>query len=813
MNRFNAGLRWAWSILVVSIFALALGGCDGDDGAAGAAGAAGPPGADGPPGPPGPVPDLVAAAIESADVESCATCHDGVGTGRHQAIYNQYKDASTFVLAIDNVVSAPGAAGGFDLTLDFNIMHNGMPYIDAVGLAPSVDSMSFYVVEYDSVADEFLQPGFSPFPSLDASLAASNGDGTYTLMQNVEYDPVNFESGAIIGQLGDGKFDFPDNPGNSSNHLAMYNDLSSASFTFGNINTWTSAANVSGCAKCHGAPYRKHGNVEASIAGVPDFARCKTCHFDNRTGGHTAWQYMVDEPLNWANGVAETADYSYAANIMNVTHMSHAMEFPYPMSMSNCASCHEGKLDRVIADATFTAETCVSCHALQGIDTWPKTFDANGDEILGGRSGTSSVPEQYAQVKRAPPFEYLWMHNTSQNYVALHQQVLASGDPCTVCHTANGIAPAFSAYHTGYDTSISDMDGVSYATQYTVQIDQVTWDALASTLKIDFSANDAAIVPEVLVSFYGWDSKHFIIPSHARDADRNRFEYEPDDTNPLFSDFAETTPGVWTVTANLAAFLPVETDDILTLISNDVIKNAEITITPTLTLAGEAVVLKAVDRTVSLQDGLEVPDYFKAGNATVAISKCNVCHDALASSFHDGSGRAGDGIEVCRNCHNPTFPGSHIEMASRSIDSYVHAIHSFQPFDLDEVAEENDPVKNARTAQHMLHTFPNFTITNCEACHIAGTYNVPDQSKSMPGVLSKSWAIADRNIGSVPEAVTGPASRACGGCHRADLINPDLAGELASFNAHTDAFGTLEDNDDDDLILFGIIDKIMSMFE
>jgi hypothetical protein len=79
--------------------------------------------------------------------------------------------------------------------------------------------------------------------------------------------------------------------------------------------------------------------------------------------------------------------------------------------------------------------------------------------------------------------------------------------------------------------------------------------------------------------------------------------------------------------------------------------------------------------------------------------------------------------------------------------------------------------------------------------------------------LSASNDIADRNIGSVPEYVTGPASRACGGCHRADLINADLAGDLAAFNAHTAAFGTLVENDDDDAVLYGIIDKIMSMFE
>ena len=33
---------------------------------------------------------------------------------------------------------------------------------------------------------------------------------------------------------------------------------------------------------------------------------------------------------------------------MNDVHMSHAMEFPYPQSMSNCVTCHEGKLDTVL---------------------------------------------------------------------------------------------------------------------------------------------------------------------------------------------------------------------------------------------------------------------------------------------------------------------------------------------------------------------------------------------------------------------------------------------------------------------------------
>ena len=167
-------------------------------------------------------------------------------------------------------------------------------------------------------------------------------------------------------------------------------------------------------------------------------------------------------------------------------------------------------------------------------------------------------------------------------------------------------------------------------------------------------------------------------------------------------------------------------------------------------------------------------------------------------------------------------------MASRSIDSYVHAIHSFQDFDVDDTFEAFDPVFAKRYDAHIHHRFPHFTITNCEGCHVEGTFNVPDQSQSMPGVQSTSSTVltwyeivggvpvedpSGRNIGTVPELVTGPASRACGACHRSEWIKDDVAGDLAAFNAHTDSFGTLAENDAEDTVLYGIIDEIMSLFE
>ena len=788
-----------WSILVICFLAFAISGCEGDDGAAGAAGATGPTGPAGPPGPPGPpgVPDVVTAAIDSAKAESCGTCHDGVGGG-HQAIYDAYSDGSTLEMTFTAMTVTPNGAL-FDVSLAFTILENGMPFTDFAGL----DQQRFYVTQYDSATGMYINGNTQVN---DSTVMVAPGSYIRT-EAGLSFNPaVNGMVYGYIAQDSLWEHDSPTSEGLGS-HVHLYDDVASAALAFGDADVadpdaYVSAANVSGCENCHGAPYLKHGYRAAAVPGLPDFAACKSCHYDDRNGGHTEWQYMVDEPLNWATGAPETADYSYLATVMNDTHMSHAMEFPYPMSMANCNTCHEGKLAVVLDDSEFTAETCKSCHAVQGLDAWPED------------AGTT-LEGMYAQPHRAPPMEFLW---TRGGVEAFHD----IGLNCQACHGTAGFS-TFADLHSGYDDHIYDASGVKYADQYTVSVDNVT--VAGDLMTIDFSSNDPAIVPEVLVSFYGWDTRNFIVGSHERDANTAcqgrspgcQMEYVPESSggsaNPLFTEEAGSVPGAWSVTLDMSALQLTKTDLIPQMIADGVISKAEISITPELELGGQDVVLAAVSETFDLTGSQIIADYFAGANATVDLDKCNACHDALASTFHDGSGRGGDGIQVCKACHTTTFPGSHLEQASRAIDSYVHAIHAFQPFDLDDVAAANDPVFDARAEQHMSHTFPNFTVRNCEACHNEGTYNVPDQSLSMPGVLSASWDIADRNIGTIPEYVTGPASRACGGCHRADLINPDLAGDLATFNAHTEAFGTLEENDADDMVLFGIIDKIMGMFQ
>ena len=780
-----------WSILVIGMLAFAISGCEGDTGPQGPAGQDGQDGQDGAD---APVPDGVDVAIANADAESCGTCHQGAGD-MHQAVYDMY-EGSDLTLEITDLDSVENA-GVWDLTVYFTVTKDGAP-LDDINAIPQ---KRFISVNYDG-AGQYFQGGGPYF----GNWAAGAGPGEFTATAaGKSFDPT--VNGMVYGYIADEEF----TPGDvvPGKHINLYDNVASAAIAFGSAqagdpDAYQTAAISDGCTQCHGSPYMKHGFRVAEVEGIPSFAACKTCHYDDRTGGHEDWQYMVDDPFNWATGVGATRDYAYIANVMNDTHMAHAMEFPYPQSMSNCNTCHEGYLTEILDDSNFDLAFCKSCHVIEGTDAWPAD------------AGTT-MEGMYAQPQRPPPMTFLWadagvdnIHNVDMN--------------CQNCHGTDGFS-GFADMHSGYDDHIYDENGVKFADMYPVVIDSITM--AGDLMTIEFSS-DPAVVPEVLVSFYGWDTKNFIVGSHERDANDAcqgrspgcKMEYVPESAggsaNPLFVENAGSVLGDWSVTLDTSALQLYKTDSIPEMIADGRIHKAEVSITPELEVDGEDVVLLAVGETYDITGSMIIDDYFKGANAAVDVDKCNACHDSLASTFHDGSGRGGDGIEVCKHCHTTTFPGSHIELASRAIDSYVHAIHSFQPFDEDDVYNANDPVFNARNDQHKHHTFPYFTALACEACHMEGAFNVPDQSKSLFGVLRASWTLADpsvRAIGTIPEDVTGPASRACGGCHRADMVNADAAGDLASFNAHTGSFGTLEENDDDDAILFGVIDKIMSMFE
>ncbi|MFC1765311.1 hypothetical protein ACFL6U_24970 [Planctomycetota bacterium] len=721
-----------------------------------------------------------------ADVqpESCVTCHSGSGT-EHQAVYDDYADTSAFELMVDGVSSVDNGDGTFDVTMTFTIMKDGVAYIDADGL-PSLDQMRAYAVTYNSATGMFDND--HRLSSNGAGVIALGG-GQYSVTSTMDYAPELSNAEAYV-YIADGELE--------TEGLTLYADVVNAGMAFGDVGTYASAANVSGCEKCHGTPYMKHGYRAAEVDGLPDFAACKTCHYDTRNGGHEDWQILVDNPARYAEIHAgadltpeEEAQYAYTANVMNDTHMSHAMEFPYPQSMANCVTCHEGKLDVVLTDANFKMETCKSCHPMAG-------------------------PEEGTDPHRAPALATIIPHDISNA-------------ACKSCHKRGGIAPLFSEIHTGYDKQVYTADGVKYSDAVVVSIDNasvadniltIEFSAVGDPNLAGFAARDVA--PTVMVGMYGWDTKDFIVGPHERLVDDNNdgvidrddsraLEYEVGAEHPRYTTVSAPGSGGgtggtgrWVVTADMSTWAD--------LIADGTVKRVEIAVTSELENAdGVELAINASSRTFDLASNDFADEYY---GDIVNIEGCNACHEALGTTFH-GPDRGGS-IVTCRMCHITKSPGSHLEMQSRSLDSYVHAIHSFQAFDIGDV-NFADPVEALHYDLHVEHVYPNFTIKNCESCHVAGTYDVPDQSKSLPGAMSASdsplegW---DRNIGDVPLYITGPASRACGSCHRAGMINEDEAGELVSFNQHTKQGGYLvEGGDDYPSVLDEVIDYIMALFK
>ncbi|HEX5648783.1 MAG TPA: hypothetical protein VFX69_03920 [Steroidobacteraceae bacterium] len=848
---------------LMALLALGVGiaGCSGDDGKDGTAGPAGPPGGagstgpsgpTGPTGPTGPGADDPTNVLASVQPESCGTCHGDAGD-LHQAVYDDYIDSANGNLKLDivSVVTTPVGPNDYTLRMNFAIRDaagNGIADGDKLPSFMSPGQRTFYVVAYDSANrkfDKLLSFGANP-SAVSCTANCSSGviddtGGSYHItLTKVAYDPgtppTPYTGALAYGYVAKGG-DVMVNKG----HYRLYRDFASDGLVIaGDVatNAYVSTANVEACEKCHGSPYQKHGYREAQVANLPDFVACKTCHYDTRPGSDPIFQVMLNDPLDWAtggNGYVNDDEssgqvlpqYQYVADVMNDTHMSHAMEFPYPQSMANCNTCHKGKLALVINDDTFTAKTCRSCHAVEGIDAWEG--------------------EKYDEP-RAPALMELW----TKADVLFHDVT----DDCQVCHKAGGAGSTFGEYHSGYNAMIYDAAGTRYDTLYKVAVDAVTFDETTNVLNIKLSATNTATKPVVTVNFYGFDTKDFYISGHTGDGHTgtdattacwssrgNRWqgcvmEYTlganlndvaadantTKDNNLLFTEVATGTAGKWEVNLDLTKYIqPTSTRSpstssptiatIPALIADGTIKKAEIAVLPTLVIGEQTVAIDAVSKTVDLTTGgAFVENYFQGENELAPVAGCDACHDQLATNFH--SPAYGGSVVVCRTCHVVTSGGSHLEMQSRSIDSYAHSIHMFQAFDTGSV-DFAEPVAAARYHRHVEHTLPYFTPLACEACHADGKFNVPDQSKSMPGLLSASYTLknADRAIGTVPGYATGAAGRACAGCHRAELINEDAAGDLASLNAHVAQNGVLVDNTAPNSYLYGVIDKVMSLFK
>ncbi|MBE0604147.1 MAG: hypothetical protein IH611_11070, partial [Deltaproteobacteria bacterium] len=562
-------------LLMLSLFApVAFFGCSGDDGSTGATGPAGPPGAPG---------DPATSAIAS---ESCATCHAGEGDA-HQTAYDE--------LYQDNVVQVTNVAYSNDGTSDIVTFDLAGPVEDCSQLA----NLNIYFVGYTGTG---FDNDNGARVSLKGTLTNNAGQCTSTNAQTAAGDLSAVNGLLVVYGYHPSASTIP----NTRVRMAKYPYAAILKTgTVGHVPT----ANVAGCEKCHTVPYLKHGNIYGRVAkdASTDFLTCKACHQDNAAGGHYEWQLLVENPAMAAEYLtraevdedaavawlqtqlgADFAKYEYKMSVMEDTHRSHAMEFAYPQSASNCIACHEGKLANILTDANFTLATCKSCHPVTGSN--PLAL-----ETLIDAHGVANVTT-----------------------------------PCNDCHKTGSIAPVFGAIHSGYDKRVYTSAGAKYSDAITVTIDSATF--VNNQLTIQFHAaespdiaglNVTSIVPTVMVGLYGWDTKDFLFGPHERtiDSDRN-IEYVVGSTHPRFTTVS-ASGGTWRVTADLSTWAAD--------IANGSVKRVEIGVLPKLVNSDNVVLaLTSPSRTFDLTTKAFVNYYAPIAD----VAKCNNCHEALGTTFH-----------------------------------------------------------------------------------------------------------------------------------------------------------------------------------
>jgi OmcA/MtrC family decaheme c-type cytochrome len=780
-------------------------GPTGQTGPAGPQGPAGPAGPQGPAGPAGPAGAAITTTVAaSATLETCTICHKDSGAN-HQAAYDQlYQDG---VVQVSDIKYA-FTPNPDTTTISFKLLKNGQP------LDPKqAQGMSIYWVPFKDGKFQFDPPA-DRLSLLGKVTADGKGTVTSTLVE-LPKDDKNFVNYTDISQTPGLLVIFGRNEtiGTIPDTRVAQNKYPFAGLlqTGSGVN-YTSTANVAGCKKCHTDPYLKHGYIYGTVGGdtKTDFYTCKACHLDNGAGGHFEWPLAVDNPelaAKYAAGAgtpltdAQQKQYAYTTTLMSDVHMSHAMEFPYPQSMSNCVTCHEGKLDKILTDANFKVSTCKSCHAVTG----------------------AKAP--VAKAGDTPAYDTTKLALKTILPEAIHGKMDLNTTDCTTCHGEGKAAPSFKKIHTGYDTTIYNAAGVKYSDAVSVTIQSATFKD--NKLSIKFSAaakpgfKDIDVTkdmsPTVMVGLYGWDTKDFVAGPHERSFDDNKDgKIDANDQRDLEYQVGAKTPnprytvvsardGQWEVVADLTPWA--------NLLKDGTVTRAQVAVLPaTANVTKTVVAIDATSRTFDL--GANKFDD-KVFAPIVTAQKCESCHAALATTFHDPS--YGGDTTVCRMCHIVKSGASHLEMQSRSLDSYVHAAHSSQAFDVATI-NFKDPVQAAKYEEHIKMPFPTHEIGNCESCHVKGAYDVPSQDESLPGILSASakndtW---NRSVGTipVPSYVTGPATRTCGSCHRADLINEDTAGGLAVLNQHFRQGGYLTPAGDKPVDTWqGITNQVMSLFK
>ena len=738
-------------LLMCSIFLIVpllfLGCGSGDSGAVGATGATGPAGAAGGTGPAGE--DLTA----SPTPEACSVCHRSVATTH----------AQTGVVTVGSIASALNEGG--DLVATFNIKVDGL----------NSDIFAKYrvYVNHDNAAVVDPSVYITPFVRetiTDNITIVSNGSGNYT---------ATVPPAVVI---------------DNSNYLFILRDSTTALMATANVQFGAAhlrdLVSKEGCAGCHGPyPARSAKFSHYAVGG----SECQICH-SQQTGRNIgiiskndagvrveSAQKFGTNLVEYIHGIHKSAsmpDGEYYRTLTG-TGPEQVYKIGFPSDMKNCKVCHTTTAQlAAAASAPVSYHLCMSCH-----QKWDGFVDQNGDKIFA-----------------ADNFHRTFGMTTS--CMTCHVELPARNEAADFHDSFESADSHSNSFYRGTDISFDNPNNVGFAiTGVTKSGDNVTFTWTASR---NGSAVDPCNTDTAGPTFRGLGA--YLAYGKGDDwvnENVSNTPGQPAGSRNLFTSLATTcASNVATSTGLRIAAGTAYADKVLLAIGGKAMDNVAVTIGSTPTTRQFFVRVPSPTYAFSLADGAAAA----ARRNVVNRAKCLSCH--RGTLYQHGGDRV-DNPQLCVICHNPSAGDKHnrkdrfqIVNADGTVNreatydgksnetfdfrNLLHSIHGAEKRDNPIVIYRSRGIyafatgdaakptgwpddgvtiygsQNGSTIAHVwtvVH-FPQ-PANKCTACHDAGTYEAPDQTKAAPLTVEPgtSWSSQSDDV------VIGPTAAACTACH------------------------------------------------
>lgn len=490
-----------------------------------------------------------------------------------------------------------------------------------------------------------------------------------------------------------------------------------------------------------------HGNLAAHGVARQQIGLCITCHsaqtVDPDTGNTVDFKVMIHKIHSGEHlpSVANGVPYVIIGHNQSEHDYSEVL---YPQERNNCTKCHQGA-DAELWRTRPTAVACLSCH----------------DDVMFSEPTANDPP---------------WMR--------LHSGGVQPDDAmCNVCHAPTGSIAgvtdfhfvgrlALDAPHVELELTAADPTGpgLSPAIEFTARLDGAPLDILTTpltTLRAIIAGPNSDFASFSQVTIQGGGASGTLT---AIDAAAGRFRY-------IF-------PGTTTVPAGATGSWTVGLEGNITV---DGIRHPA----------------QSVTRAFAVTDQTASPR-----RKVVESDRCDNCHRDLAA--HGGNRTDPN---YCITCHNPMntastrsprFEGVDIWIPTIDFKVMVHKIHAGEHLANGYVLggfptpSAGNPAGSPVDFGHV--RFPN-DLANCEACHEAGTYALPEFGRGLPSLFELRTCIEDPDADAdafcqnpfwvrTSTMTLPPATAACTGCHDTEAtavhaeLNTAMGGREACANCH-----------------------------